>query len=153
MDMTGGGPTHACAHEACGAVQRARRRLLRLTAGTAQPDLTDLHAVLRFDSATTPPASQTRASTRQLLFEAGPFEIELHTRAQRNGWAISGQVLGPTEATDGEVLLIGTQATVRSRLSELLEFRFAQLPAGRYRLELHLTADGVLHVDARELGP
>jgi hypothetical protein len=111
---------------------------------------------LRFDSATMPPAFGMRgsldATSRQLLFEAGPFEIELHTQAAGSGWKVRGQVLGPTEATSGDVRLVGARASARSTLSRLLEFNLPEVPAGRYQLELRLAHDALICIDALELG-
>jgi anti-sigma factor RsiW len=113
-------------------------------------------SALRFDSATMPPAfgmrGGTASSDRQLVFESGPFEIELHTRQERAGWSVSGQVLGPTEATSGEVRLIGPRTNSRSALSDLLEFRLPLAPQGTYRLELRLDGDALLRIDCLELG-
>lgn len=143
--------------EDVGVFTRARRLLSRRPAGVAQRvPAAQFRAALRFDSATMPPAYGMRggadAGIRQLLFEAGPFEIELHTRADRAGWVVSGQVLGPTEATTGEVRLIGDRASARSSLSQLLEFTLSQVPPGRYRLELQLQPGALLQVESLRLG-
>jgi hypothetical protein len=115
-----------------------------------------LAGVLRFDSATMQPAFGVRGGddspTRQLLFEAGPFELELHTAAARSGWSISGQLLGPTDATSGEVRLIGSRANARSELTEMLEFNLPVVPAGRYRLELLVGGTTQVEIDSLELG-
>lgn len=112
--------------------------------------------VLRFDSARMPPAFGMRGSldgpSRQLLFEAGPFEIELHISAGGGGWSLSGQVLGPTDAASGEVRLVGPRHSAGSTLSELLEFTLPIVAAGTYRLEIQLPPDAVLLVDSLELG-
>lgn len=111
---------------------------------------------LRFDSATMPPGFGTRGSTdgndRQLVFQAGSFEVELHTRQHRAGWSIRGKVLGPTDATAGEVRLIDHRTRARSALSERLEFRLPVVPRGAYRLELRLDSDAVLQIDFLPLG-
>jgi anti-sigma factor RsiW len=139
-----------------GVLTRARRLLARGSASQPTPPMTRLEGSLRFDSATMPPAFGMRgsldATSRQLLFEAGPFEIELHTQAARSGWNVRGQVLGPTEATSGEVRLMGARTRARSMLSELLEFTLPLVPAGTYRLELRLAHDALIHIDALELG-
>jgi hypothetical protein len=92
-------------------------------------------------------------TSRQLLFEAGPFEIELQTQTERSGWTVKGQVLGPTEATSGVVQLIGARGSARSLLSGLLEFSLPPVPAGMYRMELRLAQDSVIRIDSLELGP
>jgi hypothetical protein len=136
-----------------GVLTRARRLLARGSASQPAPPVT---GILRFDSATMPPAFGMRGSldttSRQLLFEAGAFEIELHTQAERSGWSVKGQVLGPTESTSGVVRLIGTRASARSSLSELLEFSLPVVPAGVYRLELNMAQEASIHIDSLELG-
>jgi anti-sigma factor RsiW len=116
-----------------------------------------LAGALRFDSATMAPAFGIRggiaATDRQMLFAAGPFEIELCMRAEETAWKLSGQVLGPTDARSGEVRLIGGPASARSILSVLLEFTLLAVPAGMYRLELNLAPDALLHIDSFALGP
>jgi hypothetical protein len=118
--------------------------------------LEQVAAALRFDSATMQPAFGVRGSgqsaTRQLLFEAGPFELELHTVAARTGWSISGQLLGPTDATSGEVRLIGSRSSVRSELTEMLEFHLPVVPTGSYRLELLIGGTLQVEIDVLELG-
>jgi anti-sigma factor RsiW len=139
-----------------GMLTRARRLLARGPASQPIPPITRLSGSLRFDSATMPPAFGMRGglddTTRQLLFEAGPFEVELHTQAARSGWNVKGQVLGPTEATSGEVRLIGARSSARSMLSELLEFSLPLVPAGTYRLELRLAHDALIQIDKLDLG-
>ena len=139
-----------------GVLTRARRLLARGSTSQSTPPITRFTGSLRFDIATMPSTFGMRgsldATSRQLLFEAGPFEIELHTRAAPSGWNVKGQVLGPTEATSGEVRLIRARTTLRSRLSELLEFTLPVVPAGRYRLELRLAHDALIQIDALELG-
>jgi anti-sigma factor RsiW len=119
--------------------------------------LQHLRGALRFDSATMSSAFGIRgsvdASQRQLLFEAGPFEIELRTTAARDGWRISGQVLGPTDATFGEVRLVGAAANARSIMTELLEFNLPVVPAGTYGLELDVGTGATVRIESLELQP
>jgi hypothetical protein len=143
--------------DGAGVLRRARRLLSRRGPGPSAPATpTQFRAVLRFDSATMPPAYGMRGtpgeSIRQFVFEAGPFEIELHTRPDRAGWVVSGQVLGPTEATAGEVRLFGQHQAARSSLSRLLEFTFPRVAPGQYRLELQLVPGALLQVESLQLG-
>jgi hypothetical protein len=115
-----------------------------------------LSGALRFDSATAPAAFGVRSGSsapRQRLFEAGPFELELQTAAVRSGWTISGQVLGPTDATSGVVRLIGQRSQARSELTELLEFKLPVVAAGRYRLEVEVGDSARVEIDDLEIGP
>jgi anti-sigma factor RsiW len=154
ITVPGEGTTPLQAPAGPGVLERARR-LLRRSPGSRPA--TRYVGALRFDSATMPPAFGLRGTgdtdERQLLFEAGPFEVELHTRGGRSGWSISGQVLGPTDATSGEVRLTGERANTRSQLSPLLEFRLPTVPDGSYQLELRLASEALLQIGPVELGP
>lgn len=114
-----------------------------------------LVATLCFDSASMPPASglrsATASSTRQLVFEAGQFHLELQTTPARAGWMLSGQLLGPTDAISGEVRLIGRKVSKRSKLTELLEFNVPGVPTGSYRLELCLGDATRVRIESIEL--
>jgi hypothetical protein len=124
---------------------------------TASGGLERLIGVLRFDSATMLPAFGLRgvadSLTRRLLFEAGPFQLELQTTPAKAGWTIQGQLLGPTDATSGEVRLLNRKVSARCRLTELLEFNLPVVPRGTYRLELQVGAATEVCVDPLELGP
>ena len=116
-----------------------------------------LTGALRFDSATMPPAFGFRgaadSATRRLLFEAGPFELELQTAQVKAGWSISGQLLGPTDATSGEVRLMTSKVSVRCQLTELLEFNLPVVPAGRYKLELQVGGTTEVLIELLDVGP
>jgi hypothetical protein len=135
------------------------RRLFRpgAHAGTATHALLErLVGSLRFDSAARRAVSGARQrderTTRQLVFEAGLFELELQTRAAHAGWSVSGLLLGPTAATSGEVRLIGSLASAQSVLGETLEFSLPVVPPGRYRLELLVDETTQVEVESLELG-
>jgi anti-sigma factor RsiW len=117
-----------------------------------------LVAVLRFDSAVGVPAFGLRVgsddASRQMLFSAQPYELELRTRPVGHGWSVAGQLLGPAETVDyGEVELIGTDTTVQAPLTELLEFNLPTVPPGTYRLELRFDDQGAIEIPTLELGP
>jgi hypothetical protein len=112
-----------------------------------------LDAQLRFDSACMQRAlGMHSGTTRQLLAEAGPFELDLRSDAAKGGWSLSGQLLGPTAATAGEARLIGASASAQSKLTEMLEFTLPPLPAGRYYLELRVGGTTQVALDALQLG-
>ncbi|MDP3822738.1 MAG: hypothetical protein Q8R33_14805 [Burkholderiales bacterium] len=98
-------------------------------------------AALRFDSAgTTPLTLGMRAGTsavRQLLYSASGRDIDLRLSRPDGGdlWRISGQVLGPDAEGTAELTAEGFSA--RCTWSELCEFHFDAVPAGRFRLLLH----------------
>lgn len=102
-----------------------------------------LIGVLSFDSAVGAPAFGLRVGvdegTRQMIFDAEPYEVELRTRTTPDGATVAGQVLGPIgpmEAADVE--LIGGDVRVTAPLTELLEFNLQPVPPGTYRLELRI---------------
>ena len=116
-------------------------------------------AVLRFDSANAPSlAFGTRADPpegRQIVFTAEGRDIDLRILPATGGqslWEVSGQVLGPDRA--GAVALEGTAGRWRTELNALCEFRFAQVPEGRYTVtfELQGTAIVVPELSVRRVG-
>jgi anti-sigma factor RsiW len=116
-----------------------------------------LIAIMRFDSAHAVPAFGLRVGTdeasRQFLFDAQPYELELRTRPMAGGWGVAGQLLGPAETVDyGEVELIGDDARVHAPLSELLEFSLPAVPSGTYRLELRFDDERAIEIPTLELG-
>ena len=116
-----------------------------------------LIAILRFDSAHAVPAFGLRVgadeASRQFLFDAQPYELELRTRPMPGGWSVAGQLLGPAETVDyGEVELIGDGARVQAPLSELLEFSLPAVPSGTYRLELRFDDERAIEIPSLELG-
>jgi hypothetical protein len=112
-----------------------------------------LPAQLRFDSACMQRAlGMHGCTTRQLLVEAGPFELDLRSVETKAGWSLSGQLLGPTPATAGVARLIGASASARSELTDMLEFSVPPLPAGRYHLELLVGNATQIELDSLVLG-
>ena len=114
-----------------GAAEALRRRVL---------------AWLSFDSWAQPPLAMglrsTGSATRQLVFSAEGRDVDLRIAPAGAAFALNGQVLGPDES--GTVLLTpeasaDDPATTRhGALDALGEFRFAEVPAGRYQLTLQL---------------
>jgi hypothetical protein len=126
-------------------VAMAARRLFRPGRRDTHDALERPASRLRFDS--------DDALTRQLIYEAGPFDLELHIAVARGGWGVSGHVIGQTDAISGEVRLIGPRASVRSALTEMLEFTLRQVPPGCYRLEVLVGDTTQVEVDSLKLGP
>lgn len=98
-------------------------------------------AALRLDSAASGPlalglrASGT-AQTRQLLFSAEGRDIDLRAEPLPDRqWRISGQVLGPDTQGWAE-LRCGEAPLQQVAWSELAEFEFAPVPAGKCVLSL-----------------
>lgn len=101
-----------------------------------QPTLLQrLQAVLRMDSGTGSLAFGMRGGqgkSRQLLFSAGPYEIDLRLRPEAQGWVLMGQLLGEAEA--GIVRITNGQHTFVSDINMMGEFMFSAVPAGTYTL-------------------
>lgn len=109
-------------------------------------------AALSFDSrATAPQASGMRArgsDTRHLLFSAKGRDIDLRIVPSADGFALSGQVLGPGES--GSVHLATclrgaarSQAWQAATLDDLGEFHIDALVAGTYEITLRLGGDEI----------
>ena len=152
-DGVGGDPSPS---EPAGMLARARSLLGGRSTRQARSRIQQLFGTLRFDSARMKPEFGTRANAksgpRQLVFDAGSFEIELRAMQVGQAWSVSGQVLGPTDATSGHVRMVGPRTMVRSRLSELLEFNLTPVPAGTYKLEVQVGNDANLAINSLELG-
>ncbi|HEX8290845.1 MAG TPA: zf-HC2 domain-containing protein [Pyrinomonadaceae bacterium] len=111
-----------------------------------------LVAALTFDSSSLRPAFGVRsgqaAPARQMLFSAGDLDVDLRLAAGGDGWTVSGQVLGPCE--NGEVELVsGGETAARAALNELCEFTLPAVAGGDYTLRLRL---GGTEVEIPELG-
>jgi len=111
-----------------------------------------LPAQLHFDSGRAPRVYGLRSAPsveRQLLFAAGPLEVDLRLLPAGADWGLIGQVLGP--AASGSAELFGPVGAFRAELNELAEFELAPVPAGSYRLTLSLP-DVDLIIPELELG-
>jgi hypothetical protein len=101
-----------------------------------------LVAALLFDSGAHAPAYGLRSGTaaaRQLLFTAGELDVDLRLSEGPEGWAVTGQVLGPCEGGRAEAYAHGCDdATAGADLNHLCEFMLPPLAAGDYTLRLRL---------------
>jgi hypothetical protein len=110
-------------------------------------------AVRRFDSLGLAPAFGVRSgepSTRRLLFSADAHDIDLRIEPAGQAWVVSGQVLGES-AGGGRAELQGVTSATQAALSEQSEFTLPPVPAGLYKLILHLTNVDV-EVDELKIG-
>lgn len=113
--------------------------------GNAGSVLRRLVAALTFDSENNlTPAFGVRSGTsgsRQLLYSAAGYDVELRLSRQEDKWILAGQVL--SEGCEGaQVSLTSTAASDESRaetLSDLCEFNFSSVPPGNYKLDLRLS--------------
>lgn len=115
-----------------------------------------ISAVLRFDSLKfgLAPAFGARSgepSARQLLLNAEAHDIDLRIEPAGEAWVISGQVFGES-AAGGQLELQGATSSNQAALNEQSEFTLPPVPAGLYKLILHLT-DVDVEVDELKIGP
>lgn len=98
-------------------------------------------ANLKLDLSALAPAFSERSGAvsdeRQMLFEAGEFDIDLRVRKAAEGFAVNGQVLGDVPASS-RVRLQNEQSAFEVAVGETGEFSFDHVPAGVFSLHLLL---------------
>jgi anti-sigma factor RsiW len=127
----------------------------RRTGQPAHGLLRRLVASLTFDSNALAPAFGVRsgqaAEARQLLFSAGGLDVDLRLAPAGEGWAVSGQVLGPCAGGRAEMTGEGEgRAAAHATLNDLCEFKLPPLPAGNYTLRL-LVDDAEVEIPGLDL--
>jgi anti-sigma factor RsiW len=99
-------------------------------------------AVLQFDSATMEPALGVRGTgslVRQLLFNAGPYDVDIRVQPAERGWQVAGQVLGVGQQGNVKLQAANDHAVVaQTELNDLLEFTLAPVASGKYEFVLHV---------------
>jgi len=128
------------------------RKFFRTQVASREPSLARrVAASLSFDSLTMAPAFGMRSQTsrgRQLIYSTETADIELRVSPEND---IAGQILGAT-CEYGEVNLATEGFSASARLNELCEFSFGSVPAGTYKISVHLP--GLLvDIPQLELGP
>lgn len=107
-------------------------------------------AVLSFDSwASAPFAAGMRAlrsEVRQMLFAAQACDIDLRIAPVAEGFALSGQLLGPETAGSIELAALGDADAGRRRvdIDAQSEFRFDGLQRGSYLITVRLGSDEIV---------
>jgi hypothetical protein len=117
--------------------------LFRSRVASQTPSLVQrIVAALSFDSLQTTPAYGVRsgqaATARQLLYNAGEYDLDLRITETGEGWVVSGQVLGE-ERAGGQIELEGERGVVQADLNEQSEFMLPAVPTGSYDLRLRFT--------------
>jgi hypothetical protein len=110
-------------------------------------------ASLSFDSLTNAPAFGLRSqatAARQLIYAAQTADIEVRVSPANEDWQIAGQVLG-ADCASGDVDLEGDGFSASAKLNELCEFSFGAVPAGAYKLSVHLP-EALIETPWLELG-
>ena len=124
---------------------------LRRPARRVQPLLQRWVAVLSFDSwAGAPVATGMRAlpsEVRQMLFAAEACDIDLRIAPAAEGFALSGQLLGPGAEGSVELAALGHGGEVLRRsiaLDAQSEFRIDGVSRGTYVLTVRLGSDEIV---------
>lgn len=112
--------------------------LFRTRAASRQPSLLKkLAAVLQMEIAPNKPAfgerSAVSSQVRQMLFRADENAIDLRIEPANKGFDLRGQMLGESFAA-ATIALSGDTHAAESAISETGEFRFENVPSGRYEL-------------------
>ncbi|HEX5888084.1 MAG TPA: hypothetical protein VFY61_05255 [Pyrinomonadaceae bacterium] len=106
---------------------------------------------MSFDSFTAAPAfglRSQRSGGRQLIYSTETADIELRVSPENE---VAGQILGAT-CENGKVNLESESFSASTSLNELCEFSFGAVPAGTYKISVHLP--GLLvDIPQLELGP
>lgn len=118
------------------------------------PRPSPLAALLRFDSARAMPAFGLRAAAateRQLLFSAGPYDVDLRVAPAGDRWAVTGQLFGNILGDRGYVEILGPADGDRAELSPESEFYLRPVRTGTYSLTINLSSSAIVLSDV-ELG-
>jgi hypothetical protein len=105
------------------------------------PAASRIFATLKLDVAPFAPVfgerSANASAERQMLFEAGEYDVDLRIRANDKGFNIAGQILGELS---GQISLKLQSAdfTRETSVSEIGEFKIENVPAGNYELILQI---------------
>jgi hypothetical protein len=130
------------------------KRIFREKVVTRGPSLLKIIvAALSFDSLTNAPAFGLRSQAtagRQLIYSAETADIDLRVSPENDQWQIAGQVLG-VDCASGDVDLEGDGFSASAKLNELCEFSFGAVPAGAYKVLIHLP-DALIETPPLELG-
>jgi hypothetical protein len=109
-------------------------------------------ASLAFDSLITAPAFGLRSQTsggRQLIYSTESADIEVRVSPENE---LAGQILGSLTCENGDVNLESESFSASAKLNDLCEFSFGFVPAGTYKISVHLP-DLLVETPQIELGP
>ena len=109
-------------------------------------------ASLAFDSRKAAPAFGLRSQTsagRQLIYSTETADIEVRVSPENE---VAGQILGATNCENRDVNLESESFSASAKLNDLCEFSFGSVPAGTYKIFVHLP-DLLVETPQLELGP
>jgi hypothetical protein len=133
-------------------VQNARNVFRSRVASGVPSFVKRVVASLDFDSLTMAPAFGLRSQAggdRQLIYSTETADIEVRVSPENE---VDGQILGATNCENRDVNLEGASFSASAKLNELCEFSFGFVPAGTYKLTVHLP-DLLVETPQLELGP
>jgi hypothetical protein len=133
-------------------VQNARNVFRSRVASGVPSFVKRVVAALDFDSLTMAPAFGLRSQAggdRQLIYSTETADIEVRVSPENE---VEGQILGATNCENRDVNLEGASFSASAKLNELCEFSFGFVPAGTYKLTVHLP-DLLVETPQLELGP
>ena len=129
------------------------RGLFRTRVAAREPSFVKLViASLVFDSLIATPAFGLRSQTaggRQLIYSTETADIEVRVSPENE---VAGQILGSRNCANGDVNLASESFSASAKLNELCEFSFGSVPAGTYKISVHLP-DLLVETPQLELGP
>ena len=135
-------------------VKYAKNIFRQRVAGREPSTLSRILAALTFDSLTAAPAYGLRSeagSGRQLVYSTENVDVDVRVSAENDEWQIEGQLPGSLCDT-GEVNIESDTFSATAQLTELCEFSFSSIPAGTYKLAIHLH-DVIIETPPLEIGP
>ena len=116
---------------------RARKQLVAGEKSATQKIL----ATLKLDVSPFSPAFGERSAgaeaERQMLFEAGDFDLDLRIRAAASNFNLAGQVLGELSAQNS-ISLKNAEFNAVTNIGETGEFKIRNVPPGNYELTLRI---------------
>lgn len=122
-------------------VKWAKSLILSRVAQPQRSVVQQLKALLKLDLAPGKAAfgerSASSATTRQMLFEAGDFTVDLRISGSGKGREVRGQIFGP-EFAGGKIELAAGSTTRETDIGETGEFVFRSVSAGEYKLTVRI---------------
>jgi hypothetical protein len=119
------------------------KNLFRTRAAAVEPKKSVVErilAVLQVDLAPNKAVFGERSASsqqaRQMLFDAGGFQIDLRIARINKGFKVNGQVLG-AHADGAEVKIFNAEKSFTVKSNELSEFVFEKISKGKYTLSLN----------------
>ena len=134
-------------------IQQAKRIFRRKVVEHGPSLLQVIVASLTFDSLTNAPAFGLRSQAnagRQLIYSTETADIDVRVSPENEQWQIAGQLLG-ADCPGGDVELEGDDFSAFAELNELCEFSFGSVPAGAYKVLIHLP-DALIETPPLQLG-